>query len=106
MSGIAGRRGRRPRQLASATMPPARIAVLASGSGTLLYAILSDALSVAVVVADRPCRALQIAVEQGVPAELVERTEWGDAFDRAAYTERLVKGLHAPDLDLAAMACF
>src|SRR5215207_2102607 len=87
-------------------MPPARIAVLASGSGTLLHAILSDALSVAVVVADRPCRALQIAAEQGVPAELVERTEWGDAFDRAAYTERLVKVLHAHDVDLVVMAGF
>jgi phosphoribosylglycinamide formyltransferase 1 len=87
-------------------MPPARIAVLASGSGTLLHAILADALSVAVVVADRPCRALEIAAEQGVPAELVERTEWGDAFDRAAYTERLVKVLHAHDVDLVVMAGF
>src|SRR5215207_2053208 len=87
-------------------MPPARIAVLASGSGTLLHAILADALSVAVVVADRPCRAVEIAAEQGVPAELVERTEWGHAFDRAAYTERVVKVLHAHDVDLVVMAGF
>src|SRR5918994_1360920 len=106
MSGIASRRGRRPRQLASETMPPARIAVLASGSGTLLHAILADALCGAVVVADRPCRAVEIAAEQGVPAELVERTEWGHAFDRSAYTERLVKVLHAHDVDLVVMAGF
>ncbi len=80
--------------------------MLASGSGTLLHAILADALSVAVVVADRPCRAIEIAAEQGVPVELVERTEWGDTFDRAAFTERLVKVLHAHDVDLVVMAGF
>jgi phosphoribosylglycinamide formyltransferase-1 len=87
-------------------MPPARIAVLASGSGTLLHAILDAALPVAVVVADRPCRALGIAGEHGVPAELVERTEWGRSFDRAAYGERLVKVLRSHGVDLVAMAGF
>ena len=38
-----------------------RIGVLASGSGTNLEAILEDRIPVAVVVADRPCRALEIA---------------------------------------------
>jgi phosphoribosylglycinamide formyltransferase 1 len=87
-------------------MPPARIAVLASGSGTLLHAILDDGVPVALVAADRPCRALERAAERGVPTELVERTEWGAAFDRSAYTERLVKVLRAHDVDLVAMAGF
>jgi phosphoribosylglycinamide formyltransferase-1 len=87
-------------------MGPARIAVLASGSGTLLEAILGDGLPVAVVVVDRSCRALSVAADAGVPAELVERTEWGPSFDRAAYTERVVKALRAHGVDVVAMAGF
>jgi phosphoribosylglycinamide formyltransferase 1 len=87
-------------------MPAARIAVLASGSGTLLQAILDDGLDVALVAADRPCRALEIAAAHGVPAELVERTQWGKSFDRAAYTEQLVKVLRSHDVELVVMAGF
>ncbi|HEY6415946.1 MAG TPA: phosphoribosylglycinamide formyltransferase [Acidimicrobiales bacterium] len=87
-------------------MPPARIAVLASGSGTLLHAILEDGVPVALVAADRPCRALEIASERDVPTELVERTEWGPSFDRTAYTERLVKVLRTHAIDLVVMAGF
>jgi phosphoribosylglycinamide formyltransferase 1 len=87
-------------------MPAARIAVLASGSGTLLQAILDDGLDVALVAADRPCRALEIAAAHGVPAELVERTQWGKSFDRPAYTEQLVKVLRSHDVELVVMAGF
>ena len=87
-------------------MPSARIAVLASGSGTLLDAILADALPVTVVVTDRPCRALDVADQHGTSTELVERTEWGVAFDRAAYTDRLVKVLQTHEVDLVVMAGF
>jgi phosphoribosylglycinamide formyltransferase 1 len=87
-------------------MPPARIAVLASGSGTLLHAILEAGLPVGLVAVDRPCRALGIADEAGVPVELVERTEWGPTFDRHAYGERLVKVLRAHNVDLVVMAGF
>ncbi|HZA79203.1 MAG TPA: phosphoribosylglycinamide formyltransferase [Acidimicrobiales bacterium] len=87
-------------------MPPARIAVLASGSGTLLHAIVGDGVPVALVVADRPCRALDIAAEHRITTELAERTEWGASFDRGAYTERLVKVLRAHDIDLVVMAGF
>jgi formyltetrahydrofolate-dependent phosphoribosylglycinamide formyltransferase len=87
-------------------MPSARIAVLASGSGTLLHAILQEALPLALVAADRPCRALGIAEEHGVSTELVERTEWGADFDRSAYGDRLVKVLQAHRVDLVVMAGF
>lgn len=87
-------------------MLAARIAVLASGSGTLLDAILADALPVAVVVTDRRCRALDVAGQHGTATELVERTEWGASFDRAAYTERLVKVLQHHEVDLVVMAGF
>jgi phosphoribosylglycinamide formyltransferase-1 len=87
-------------------MPPARIAVLASGSGTLLDAILADRLPVVVVLTDRHCRALDVAAQRGVTAELVERTDFGGGFDRDAYTERVVKALEAHDVDLVVMAGF
>jgi phosphoribosylglycinamide formyltransferase-1 len=80
--------------------------VLASGSGTLLDAILRDGITVTVVVADRPCRALEVARSHGVPTELVERTEWGPEFDRKAYGERLVKVLRGYGVDVVAMAGF
>jgi phosphoribosylglycinamide formyltransferase 1 len=87
-------------------MPAARIAVLASGSGTLLDAILADALPVTVVITDRPCRALDVADQHGTPTEMVERTEWGASFDRGAYTDALVKVLHHHQVDLVVMAGF
>jgi phosphoribosylglycinamide formyltransferase 1 len=87
-------------------MPGAQIAVLASGSGTLLHAMLGEGLTIGLVVTDRPCRALEVAADGGVPTELVERTEWGPGFDRAAYCERLVKALRTHGTDLVVMAGF
>ena len=63
-------------------------------------------MPVALVAADRPCRALEIAAERDIPTELLERTEWGTSFDRAAYTERLVKVLRTHAIDLVLMAGF
>jgi phosphoribosylglycinamide formyltransferase-1 len=89
-----------------AAVPSTRLAVLASGSGTLLEAIVDAGLDVAVVVADRPCRALDVAARAGIPSELVERTEWGRSFDRDAYGEALVKALRAHDVGVVVMAGF
>lgn len=83
-----------------------RIAVLASGSGTLLEAILDDGIPVALVVVDRPSRAMDVADSHGVDAVLVERTDFGPGFDRAAYTEEVLKVLEAADVDLVVMAGF
>ena len=52
------------------------------------------------------CRALDVASQHGTPIELVERTEWGATFDRAAYTDRLVKVLLSHGVDLVVMAGF
>jgi len=81
-----------------------QLAVLVSGSGTLLEAILASGTPVAVVLADRPCRGLEVAAAAGVPTELVERTEFGPGFDRPAYTDRVVKALLAHDVELVALA--
>jgi phosphoribosylglycinamide formyltransferase-1 len=61
---------------------------------------------VEVVVVDRPCTATDVADRHGVPWELVERTSFGAAFDRAAYTEQVVKVLRAHDVELVVMAGF
>jgi len=81
-----------------------RIGVLASGGGTNLQAILNAGLPVVVVVVDRPCGATALAEAAGVPAELVERTDFGPAFDRLAYTHLVVDALERNDVGLVVMA--
>ena len=83
-----------------------RIAVLASGSGTLLEAILEAGIEVQVVLADRACRALEVAERAGVEALLVKRTSFGKSFDRDAYTDDVVAVLRARDIDLVVSAGF
>lgn len=83
-----------------------RIGVLASGSGTILEAILGADLPVVVVLVDRPCRATEVAEAAGVPGVLVEREGFGPDFDREAYTQRVVDALEGHDVDLVVMAGF
>jgi phosphoribosylglycinamide formyltransferase-1 len=83
-----------------------RIGVLASGSGTILEAILEEGIEVAVVVVDRPCRAIEVARGAGVAVEVVERRSFGAAFDRLAYTHSVVDALSAHQVDLVVMAGF
>ena len=83
-----------------------QVGVLASGTGSILRAMLERRIPVAVVVADRPCGALDIASDAGIGAELIERTDFSKSFDRVAYTERVVAALQARDVDLVAIAGF
>ena len=83
-----------------------RLGILASGSGTILQALLDAGLPVAVVVVDRPCGATARAEAASVPVKLVERESFGSDFDRAAYTERVVDVLKRHEIDLVAMAGF
>ena len=83
-----------------------RVGVLASGSGTILQAMLDRKLPIVVVLADRPCGALGIAENAGIGAELVERTDFGSGFDRVAYTKEVVAALERHDVDLVAIAGF
>ncbi len=84
----------------------ARLGVLASGSGTVLGAILDAGLPVVVVAADRPCRATSLAETAGVPAVTVLRDSYGSDFDRSAYTRRVVATLEDFGVDVVAMAGF
>ena len=83
-----------------------RLAVLASGSGTLLDAILTARLPVVVALVDRPCRALEAAASHGVECVLVERGEFGPTFDRDGYTKLVVDALESRAVDLVVMAGF
>lgn len=83
-----------------------RIAVLASGSGTLLDAILAEGIPVELVVADRRCPVTEIAARAGVKAELIERSSFGPEFDRDAYTVDVVEVLQTHEIDLVVMAGF
>jgi hypothetical protein len=58
--------------------------VLASGSGTILEAIVAGGVAVDVVVADRACR-LDVAAGAGVEPSGA-RSSFGADFDRPAYT--------------------
>lgn len=81
-----------------------RVAVLASGSGTILEAILSEGVPVAVVVVDRRCGAIDVAERHGVTWELVERESFGSDFDRDSFSARVAGVLKSYGVDLVVMA--
>ena len=80
--------------------------MLASGSGTILQALLDAGLPVAVLIVDRPCGAVERAERVGIPVEHVPRESFGADFDRLAYTNRVVDTLKRHVVDLVAMAGF
>ncbi|HEY4376626.1 MAG TPA: hypothetical protein VGM93_05690, partial [Acidimicrobiales bacterium] len=79
-----------------------RVAVLVSGSGTILEALLAQGIPVDLVVADRRCRALAIADDAGVPNELSERDSYGVTFDRDRYSKQVAATLAEHRIDLVA----
>jgi len=83
--------------------------VLASGSGTILEAILATDLPVHLVVADRPCRALDVAAGAAIATVLVDRSDYGGfgpGFERERYTRAVADALVAAGVDVVAMAGF
>ncbi|HUP86447.1 MAG TPA: phosphoribosylglycinamide formyltransferase [Acidimicrobiales bacterium] len=83
-----------------------RVGALASGTGSILEAILDAGIGVDLVVTDRRCRALDLAEERGVTAELVERTDFSVSFDRDSYSGDVVAVLQKYDIDVVLMAGF
>lgn len=67
---------------------------------------MADGIPVEAVITDRRCRALEVATEAGIPAVVVERTDFGRTFDRDGYTGRVVAELRTRDIDLVVMAGF
>jgi len=80
--------------------------VLASGSGTILEAIIDEGLHPEVVLVDRPCRAVEVAKLAGLEVAVIERSSFGPDFDRLAYTHRVVDVLTAASVELVVMAGF
>jgi len=81
---------------------------MVSGTGTILESIC-DAVRVDVVVADRPCRGLEVAEARRIDAVLVDRLGYGGFapdFDRQGYTTELEATLAARDVDLVCMSGF
>jgi phosphoribosylglycinamide formyltransferase-1 len=83
-----------------------RLGVLASGTGTILQAIVDTGLEVTVAVVDRRCGAVEVAQQAGVAVEVVERTSFGKDFDRDAYTHDVVDAMKPYEIDVIAMAGF
>jgi phosphoribosylglycinamide formyltransferase-1 len=83
-----------------------KLGVLASGSGTILQALLDGELPIAAVIVDRPCAAIDVAEAAGVPAERVPRESYGPDFDRVGYTYRVVDALKRHEIEVVAMAGF
>lgn len=91
-----------------------RLAVLVSGTGSILEAMLDRGLPVDLVGADRLCRGLGVADDAGIETVLVARSDWmggaGDAaqrrFDRQGYSCELASVLAGRDVDVVAMAGF
>lgn len=86
-----------------------KIAVLVSGSGTILEAMIEAGVPVSLVLADRDCRGLTVASEAGIEASLLDRTAFGGyglRFEREAYSDAVMNALLDRDVDLVAMAGF
>jgi phosphoribosylglycinamide formyltransferase-1 len=81
---------------------PARLVVLASGTGSLLQSLLAAAVGdyparVVAVGVDRDCRAERIAADADIPSY---RVQLGDYPERAAWDAAIAEATaqHAPDL--------
>jgi phosphoribosylglycinamide formyltransferase 1 len=80
--------------------------VLASGTGTILGALVGAGLDIAVVVVDRPCAATAVAEEAGLPVTLVARPSFGPDFDRASFSKQVALALDDHGVELAVIAGF
>ncbi|MHB8244417.1 MAG: phosphoribosylglycinamide formyltransferase [Acidimicrobiales bacterium] len=80
------------------------LAVLASGTGSILQALVDADLPITVVLVDRECGAEKVARLAGIPVERVIRSSFGPSFDRVSYTREVLEALSHYEVDLVAMA--
>ena len=84
-----------------------KIAVLVSGTGSLLEAMIEQKLPIGLVIADRPCRGInEVIIGKGVPSKLIERKSFGRNFDREEYTKEVLDVLKENKIDVVIMAGF
>lgn len=69
-----------------------KLAVLVSGSGTILQAMIEHGVEICLVLADRPCRGIEIAQEAGIDALVINRKDFGwsakDPWDARTHFNR------------------
>lgn len=82
-----------------------KIAVLASGSGHVLKALVEAKIPVALVICDRVCEAMKIASEWEIPYLFIQRS-YTEEFNRDAYTSRIKNLLRRFRADLVIMTEF
>jgi phosphoribosylglycinamide formyltransferase-1 len=86
------------------------VAILASGTGTILQAILTSDVPVSMVITDRDCRALDVAKDGGVKALCVDRRNFGYApgstWDHSSFTTEVANLLEESKISLVAMSGF
>ncbi len=83
--------------------------MLASGSGTILEAIVAAGLPVRMVLVDRPCRARDVADRSSIPCVLIDRADYGGfgpGFDRDGFTKAVSVALEQGSVDVVVMAGF
>jgi phosphoribosylglycinamide formyltransferase-1 len=82
------------------------LAVLVSGTGSILDAMVDAGLPVALVVSDRPCTAVARAAGHDIEVVVVRRRSFGNDFDRDGYSAMLADRLIERGMTLVAMAGF
>ena len=95
-----------PLEGAAVTVATMSLAVLVSGTGSILDAMVAAGLPVALVISDRPCPAIALAADHDIEAVVVRRDSFGSDFDRDAYTVRLTELLVDRGVSVVAMAGF
>lgn len=78
---------------------------MVSGVSSILEAMLATGLEISLVIADRPCRGLQLAGAAGIPGVLIKRS-FGPSFKRSVYTREVLETLNTHHIQLVAMAGF
>lgn len=84
-----------------------KLAILVSGTGSLLEYFLIHDLAVDLVLSDRPCRGIDVVAKTyNIPREPLHRIDFGENFDRAGYTRKVLDALRRHKIDVVAMAGF
>ena len=83
-----------------------RIGALASGTGTVLGALIDAGIEISFVLTDRQCAAVKVAEQAGIESEVLNRADFSSSFDRVAFTESVVSALRRHQVELVVMAGF
>lgn len=93
-----------------------QLAVLVSGSGTIMDAMFTRGVPIRLVAADRPCRGIELARKHGAETLIIDRRDYGwisgvapekqPSFGRSEFSADFADTLYDKGIDLVAMAGF